>query len=181
MGPLAASVPDPAGVYVVPAFTGLRSPSSDPYASAALVDRLTSSDSLALRLRVYRSPRVGDARDPRGVGGDVLCPLRGIRVYVLVLRELAYLLFFFFNDPATTEIYTLSLHDALPISDETLLLGPVQQLVAAVAVPGLKQGDAAPVAVRSPAPFADAERGIIDPVRLKPRPPRRAEIGRAHV
>src|SRR6266700_2739619 len=26
------------------------------------------------------------------------------------------LFFFFFNDPATTEIYTLSLHDALPIS-----------------------------------------------------------------
>src|SRR5690242_20998171 len=26
-------------------------------------------------------------------------------------------IFFFFNDPATTEIYTLSLHDALPISD----------------------------------------------------------------
>src|SRR5206468_9378691 len=25
-------------------------------------------------------------------------------------------IFFFFNDPATTEIYTLSLHDALPIS-----------------------------------------------------------------
>src|SRR5688572_32351480 len=28
---------------------------------------------------------------------------------------LCYLLFFFFNDTATTEIYTLSLHDALPI------------------------------------------------------------------
>src|SRR5256885_16679800 len=28
---------------------------------------------------------------------------------------LAYILFFFFNDTATTEIYTLSLHDALPI------------------------------------------------------------------
>src|SRR2546427_6080618 len=27
-------------------------------------------------------------------------------------------LFFFFNDTATTEIYTLSLHDALPISVE---------------------------------------------------------------
>src|SRR5258706_5230970 len=27
-----------------------------------------------------------------------------------------YLVFFFFNDTATTEIYTLSLHDALPIS-----------------------------------------------------------------
>src|SRR3712207_7169083 len=31
-------------------------------------------------------------------------------------------LFFFFNDTATTEIYTLSLHDALPIS--ALLLPP---------------------------------------------------------
>src|SRR2546430_16766151 len=29
----------------------------------------------------------------------------------------SYLFFFFFNDTATTEIYTLSLHDALPISD----------------------------------------------------------------
>src|SRR3989454_10220503 len=29
-----------------------------------------------------------------------------------------YLLFFFFNDTATTEIYTLSLHDALPIYDD---------------------------------------------------------------
>src|SRR5215469_18607497 len=27
----------------------------------------------------------------------------------------SYFLFFFFNDTATTEIYTLSLHDALPI------------------------------------------------------------------
>src|SRR2546429_6821322 len=33
------------------------------------------------------------------------------------MRDLAWLLFlFFFNDTATTEIYTLSLHDALPIS-----------------------------------------------------------------
>src|SRR2546430_6164357 len=30
--------------------------------------------------------------------------------------------FFFFNDTATTEIYTLSLHDALPISKERLAL-----------------------------------------------------------
>src|SRR2546423_4452759 len=29
-----------------------------------------------------------------------------------------YTFFFFFNDTATTEIYTLSLHDALPISDD---------------------------------------------------------------
>src|SRR5260370_2801799 len=32
------------------------------------------------------------------------------------LRPSLYSLFFFFNDTATTEIYTLSLHDALPIS-----------------------------------------------------------------
>src|SRR5439155_21983022 len=31
--------------------------------------------------------------------------------------------FFFFNDPATTEIYTLSLHDALPIFGRLLLPG----------------------------------------------------------
>src|SRR2546427_1149998 len=36
--------------------------------------------------------------------------------YFLTLRRLLYPLFFFFNDTATTEIYTLSLHDALPIS-----------------------------------------------------------------
>src|SRR6266496_6608756 len=29
-----------------------------------------------------------------------------------------FLFFFFFNDTATTEIYTLSLHDALPISHQ---------------------------------------------------------------
>src|SRR2546422_1266167 len=34
---------------------------------------------------------------------------------ISVLRPL-YSFFFFFNDTATTEIYTLSLHDALPIS-----------------------------------------------------------------
>src|SRR5256885_5665440 len=32
------------------------------------------------------------------------------------------LTFFFFNDPATTEIYTLSLHDALPIFTYVLSL-----------------------------------------------------------
>src|SRR2546426_12039996 len=34
----------------------------------------------------------------------------------LRIRLLLLFLFFFFNDTATTEIYTLSLHDALPIS-----------------------------------------------------------------
>src|SRR3712207_8444983 len=32
-----------------------------------------------------------------------------------MLKLIIYISFFFFNDTATTEIYTLSLHDALPI------------------------------------------------------------------
>src|SRR2546425_10907025 len=36
-------------------------------------------------------------------------------VLVLLLPDLLMSFFFFFNDTATTEIYTLSLHDALPI------------------------------------------------------------------
>src|SRR2546422_11776342 len=40
-----------------------------------------------------------------------------IRIVVIVLLlALLGFSFFFFNDTATTEIYTLSLHDALPIS-----------------------------------------------------------------
>src|SRR2546423_10900318 len=34
-----------------------------------------------------------------------------------MLTSSLFSFFFFFNDTATTEIYTLSLHDALPISD----------------------------------------------------------------
>src|SRR2546422_6415852 len=33
-----------------------------------------------------------------------------------IVTHMTFFLFFFFNDTATTEIYTLSLHDALPIS-----------------------------------------------------------------
>src|SRR5256885_6208037 len=36
-------------------------------------------------------------------------------LFIVLLAVLVFL-FFFFNDTATTEIYTLSLHDALPIS-----------------------------------------------------------------
>src|SRR2546429_6572192 len=43
------------------------------------------------------------------------------RAYCLPPRSRA---FFFFNDTATTEIYTLSLHDALPISGGGSRRGP---------------------------------------------------------
>src|SRR5258707_15839684 len=45
-----------------------------------------------------------------------------IRFSALVTASRFFLSFFFFNDTATTEIYTLSLHDALPISLE--VIGP---------------------------------------------------------
>src|SRR5438034_9697914 len=36
--------------------------------------------------------------------------------FAVMFSPTSFLPFFFFNDTATTEIYTLSLHDALPIS-----------------------------------------------------------------
>src|SRR2546430_11374159 len=45
---------------------------------------------------------------------------------MLVILTLVIFFFFFFNDTATTEIYTLSLHDALPIF---LFFGQRQVLV----------------------------------------------------
>src|SRR5687768_17699865 len=47
------------------------------------------------------------------------------------------MIFFFFNDPATTEIYTLSLHDALPIC----LAGDRDDLDAAVGDLGHLEGE----------------------------------------
>src|SRR5277367_7183266 len=38
--------------------------------------------------------------------------------YILITLFFMVICFFFFNDTATTEIYTLSLHDALPICRE---------------------------------------------------------------
>src|SRR6266567_5411717 len=49
--------------------------------------------------------------------GMFLVMHHGWRIAVLCgCQGMSCVLFFFFNDTATTEIYTLSLHDALPIS-----------------------------------------------------------------
>src|SRR5215211_9505564 len=83
--------------------------------------------------------------------------------------SLLFIVFFFFNDTATTEIYTLSLHDALPIS------GPPPRLTRALprppaagrADPGRRAGRAAAVRSRSgPAGSAPAR-------RWRPTPPGR--------
>src|SRR2546429_4658983 len=39
-----------------------------------------------------------------------------MHIFVYTIFFVLFFFFFFFNDTATTEIYTLSLHDALPIS-----------------------------------------------------------------
>src|SRR6266481_4423718 len=41
----------------------------------------------------------------------------------MIFLFLSFFFFFFFNDTATTEIYTLSLHDALPIDRRRPLAG----------------------------------------------------------
>src|SRR2546426_10406165 len=46
----------------------------------------------------------------------------GVLCYIHILSS-SFLFFFFFNDTATTEIYTLSLHDALPICARTGRMG----------------------------------------------------------
>src|SRR5688572_31679085 len=50
-------------------------------------------------------------------------------ILLIYTVPITYQIFFFFNDPATTEIYTLSLHDALPI----LSLLPRQEVLRSIA------------------------------------------------
>src|SRR5882762_11997340 len=55
--------------------------------------------------------------------------------YCLLCSHLSFFFFFFFfNDTATTEIYTLSLHDALPISGQ--LRGAAARRLSAPSAPG---------------------------------------------
>src|SRR5260370_19265768 len=55
---------------------------------------------------------------PRRIAFSALLSGRFL-IFCLYLRWAQSLCFFFFNDTATTEIYTLSLHDALPISESS--------------------------------------------------------------
>src|SRR5256885_15472100 len=57
-------------------------------------------------------------------------------IYVVVL-----FFFFFFNDTATTEIYTLSLHDALPIYIVGPLCTPLDTLARGIVLPHAEIGD----------------------------------------
>src|SRR5689334_23965133 len=68
---------------------------------------------------------------------------RNARYYVKGSRHVSlFLSFFFFNDTATTEIYTLSLHDALPICNARAKASISSRVTGAPpATPRLRRGD----------------------------------------
>src|SRR2546422_1262129 len=81
------------------------------------------------------------------------------------------LFFFFFNDTATTEIYTLSLHDALPIS--RVRVGRKEGVVAFKRVPRGERQRVVTVATRVPED--------VEPARLGGRGRTLVEVGPAVV
>src|SRR2546426_8633545 len=110
---------------------------------------------------------------------------------------MSLIFFFFFNDTATTEIYTLSLHDALPIyprcREGSRVLGrerrgrlarrpPAARLAAGPASAGPRRYR---VPVQGSAPAAALPRSVCRrDAGVERHPPRRlgrAQIGRAHV
>src|SRR3712207_7890277 len=68
--------------------------------------------------------------------------------------------FFFFNDTATTEIYTLSLHDALPISHQHVV-----SVRAGEAGRGRRRGREVAVDRRDRLPAHEQQRGVDDVLR----------------
>src|SRR3712207_9410244 len=67
-------------------------------------------------------------------------------------------LFFFFNDTATTEIYTLSLHDALPISAGAAQRRPPLSLSAPFFIPARRRASA-----RAPPEEEACAAGVLSP------------------
>src|SRR6266481_9407999 len=82
-----------------------------------------------------------------------------------------FFFFFFFNDTATTEIYTLSLHDALPISNAAA--GRTNDSTASAAIPThchrLRVASARVIAPGPPAP-SWSHRVPSSPALLSPAP-----------
>src|ERR1039457_108480 len=89
---------------------------------------LQSPCNLVCRLLLEKKKKLKSSHDARSTNfqGDravhVLPPRRSVSIHgrrisrARIIPPLCLAFCFFFNDTATTEIYTLSLHDALPIS-----------------------------------------------------------------
>src|SRR5690348_18320977 len=104
--------------------------------------------------------------------------------------KLSSVIFFFFNAPPTTEIYTLSLHDALPISLEHRGRGRKEEAAGIAAHCVAVFPAAAALAERAEIDLDDAPMRVIDDEAVRHRDighiGRRIvgtvdEIGRAHV
>src|SRR6266542_3769043 len=86
-------------------------------------------------MRRGRSRRGCHKSDHRGARSSRARASRRLRVALMKIAVLgggAFLLFFFFNDTATTEIYTPSLHDALPISRHAVRMGVEEKVLARI-------------------------------------------------
>src|SRR2546426_3269019 len=99
-------------------------------------------------------------------------------MHTSILFVLSYFFFFFFNDTATTEIYTLSLHDALPISARAGHAGPLVRQRGVAPGGGRRSG-----ACREPAPVHRLSPGaplLVPPGQSRPAGhARRAPVVRA--
>src|ERR1022692_1932527 len=103
-------------------------PCALPIRSEEHTSELQSPCNLVCRLLLEKKNKIGlriSHTDSKSVAAGARCTHAGtcrIHRYRRALGRcaahalrLGHCLFFFFNDTATTEIYTLSLHDALPI------------------------------------------------------------------
>src|SRR6478672_5970508 len=84
---------------------------------------LQSRSDLVCRLLLEKKNKVALLDPPTGMrelwysaNPDYSDPLADVVLPAITAKVLTVPVIFFFNDTATTEIYTLSLHDALPIS-----------------------------------------------------------------
>src|SRR5437660_4416217 len=81
--------------------------------------------------------------------------------------------FFFFNVPATTEIYTLSLHDALPISSDLVWEGWGMEMLEAEGTRSSFSFGGKPLAFM---PY----RGFVEGLKARGLPPKEKERSEEH-
>src|SRR6476660_8528212 len=106
--------------FMTPLAPATTSPRSEEHTSELqlpdhLVCRLLLEKKKSIMQRIFGRvlvKKTARAVEPRNISRREVCFCK--RLNFVLIRP--FFRFFFFNDTATTEIYTLSLHDALPIS-----------------------------------------------------------------
>src|SRR5471032_2571280 len=90
-------------------------PTSRRHRSEEHTSELQSHHDLVCRLLLEKKKKLGSGRPNAGVNLELESLTAALLGGVAIFGGKGGVSFFFFNDTATTEIYTLSLHDALPI------------------------------------------------------------------